>query len=182
MTGEIDLTPTRDLAIYPTVFQVDPGQTRRIRITSNGSAPARELSYRIFIEEMPSAARAGAPAVQMLTRFGIPIFIQPPNPRASASMKMRVAQHKLSLSLDNTGNSYFVAESVEVVGRSRDGNVLFKETLPAWYVLAGGQRLFDIPLTKQVCANLVEITAHTTTDHGVVGAREAVPAGACDGS
>ena len=178
-SGEMELSPTSDLAIFPTLLQIDPGQTRRIRITSGAASPAREQTYRIFIEELPPLQRDPAQAIQMLTRFGIPIFLQPKAPVAHPRLRIAAAKKKVVLSLDNSGNSYFVAQTVEVEGRSRDGKRLFQQSLPAWYVLAGGLRQYEVPIADGACAELGEVSATTTTDHGNLEAHASIGPGLC---
>ena len=51
--GTTGLTPTDELVVYPSLFTLAPGDSRSVRVTSMASPGAREVPYRIFVEELP---------------------------------------------------------------------------------------------------------------------------------
>lgn len=86
-TAEGDqLSPTRELLASPPVVEIPPGDRQMIRIIRpQGGVPAREESYRLIVDELPSAAVAGpggtAPAgLQFLLRYSVPVFVSPVDP------------------------------------------------------------------------------------------------------
>ena len=59
-----------------------------------------------------------------------------------------------------------MAQKVRLVARARDGRVLLERTLPGWYVLAGGKRLYDLELTAHACTELDRVSVALTSEHG----------------
>ena len=47
--GNIALTPTSDLVVYPAQFTIDPGASRLLRIGTNLASAPDELAYRMVI-------------------------------------------------------------------------------------------------------------------------------------
>ncbi|MDW5442469.1 molecular chaperone [Polaromonas sp. SM01] len=81
-TSEGDqLSPTRALLASPPVVEIPPGEKQMIRIIRpQGGVPAREESYRLIVDELPSSGVAGpggtAPAgLQFLLRYSVPVFV-----------------------------------------------------------------------------------------------------------
>src|SRR6185436_2063955 len=44
--GELTLSPTKDLLFFPSLFEIPPGETRRIRVASTVAPGPVERSYR----------------------------------------------------------------------------------------------------------------------------------------
>src|SRR5438067_3907876 len=83
--GQMKFAPTRDLVLFPQLLTLQPGEQRNLRVgTTPEKFAALEKSYRVFIEELPPSERPGdRPAVQVLTRVGIPVFLEPASTVAS---------------------------------------------------------------------------------------------------
>jgi fimbrial chaperone protein len=79
--GEMLLTATDDLIFYPNLLAIEPGEERNIRVGANKSIVATEKSYRIFVEELPPAEKSDHSGIRILTKMGIPVFIQPAKQR-----------------------------------------------------------------------------------------------------
>lgn len=173
--GQMRLVQTNDLLFFPSLLEIGPGQSRRVRVGSTIPAGNSELSYRIIVEELPSAGRA-AGVVQVLTRLSVPVFVQPAVPRPKVVLKTRVEGSELRVSLENRGNAYFKATSLRVVARSQLGPMLDK-TLAGWYVLAFTHREYSLPIPKDVCAQVVSVTTTVTTEQGNTSVVTQVPAG-----
>src|SRR2546426_7385982 len=77
--GEMQLTPTDDLLFFPLLLTLAPGDRRHIRLGPATPFTSTEKTYRLFVEELPPLVTpAGAPpGIRILTRMGIPIFLQP---------------------------------------------------------------------------------------------------------
>jgi P pilus assembly chaperone PapD len=116
----------------------------------------------------------------VLTRFGLPVFLEPDAPKPQPFVKLELKGGKLSVSLENRGNSHFVAQSVRLVGRAADGSVALQEDLPAWYVLASGRRSYELSPSQETCTKLAQVSANANTDHGVARTDYQVTPGACD--
>src|SRR5262245_15618685 len=104
--GQDILQPTTDVLVSPPVFTVQPGQSQLLRIALRGVAdPARQLSYRAILQEVPQQAREGGPALQVALKISLPVFVEPPVDAAPAlEWQAQVAQdNKLELSAHNGG-------------------------------------------------------------------------------
>ncbi len=178
-SGEMQLTPTQDILFFPSLLEIAPGETRKIRVTTDVPADTLEKSYRLFVDELPPSNANTTGSIRVLTRLGVPIFLQPAAPEARPTLKVAVQRSHLLVSLENHGNSYLMAQSVRVVGKSKAGAVQFERELPAWYVLAHGRRQYDVALADAECGALDQLYATSKTEHGIVRTELAVPAGSC---
>jgi fimbrial chaperone protein len=177
--GQMTLVPTRDLLFFPSLFEIQPGETRRIRVSSAVRPGPVERSYRLIVNQFPERARPGT--VQVLTRLSIPIFVQTPDPKPQPTLKLGIEPGRLVVVLANTGSSYFKAQAVRVVARSSSGEPLLEQTLAGWYVLVGGQRRYSLELPPGACVALATVSATARTDAGETHAESQPRAGAACG-
>lgn len=176
--GQTKLVPTRDLLFFPSLIEIKPGETRRIRVSSAVRPGPVERTYRLLVDEFPSAPVPGV--VQVLTRLSLPIFVQPPNPRPKPSISVQLEHGKVRVLLANQGNAYFKADSVRVVARSKSGEVLFDKSLRGWYVLAGGQRGYTLEVPDGACASIAQLNTTARTEAGEASAEaSSEPGAAC---
>lgn len=168
-SGEMKLSPTEDLVFFPQLLELDPGETRRIRVGVTADQAATEKTYRMFMEELPSLASVIAPktnAVTLRMKIGIPVFVKP-----SGAVELRGAVRNadvgggaLSFDVTNTGNTHFAIQNVHVVGRDGTGETILTKDLSGWYVLPGGVRHFSIPIAKERCEALRSVSVQVRTD------------------
>lgn len=155
LDGDADLTPTREIVAFPPVFQLAPGEARNVRIGTTAAASDREKTWRVFVSELPPAAvDAGGPKLQVLTRIGLPVYLEPTGkPHARGEIADVAASHgAVSLTVRNTGNVRIRPESVELTGLDASGATIFTKKLDGWYVLAGGERRYRTELPRDRCA------------------------------
>lgn len=165
--GEMGLTATRDIVLFPTLFSLKPGEERNLRVGMATPPAAREKTYRLFIEELPSQAGESAPPGQVTirTRLGIPIFIRPPKEVSDGRVEqVAVRDGRLTFAVRNAGTVHFLVQAVRVTGLDGSGETVLETKLEGWYVLAGGTRLFDLELPAETCPRLktVAISAETS--------------------
>ena len=107
------------LVFFPALLSLGPGKERKIRVGSTIPAGAAERTYRIFVEELPPArvskvANAGT-QVRVLTKMGVPIFVQPARPEPAGRIEMEGSEGgHLRFRVRNTGNAHFLLESMHV--------------------------------------------------------------------
>lgn len=164
--GDMQLSDTNDLTFFPAMMELKPGEEKKVRVGSAFKAPVvTERSYRIFFEELPppqvaattADARAGA-QVRVLTKMGVPIFVQPPTPVVKGALaNLSAANGAISFDVNNTGNSFFVVNGATITGLSRNGATTFTKQQEGWYVLAGGTRHFKFDVPADVCASTERI-------------------------
>jgi len=160
--GEMQLKDTKDIVVYPGLLTLGPNEERKLRIGSTVSAGAIEKSYRIFVEELPSLRApqtGGKSEVKVLTKMGIPIFVSPAKPMAAGAVEsMALTKGKLAFTVKNTGNVFFLAQTVHVKALDGAGTNTFEKNVEGWYVLAGGTRVWEIEIPKDACAKSKSLT------------------------
>ncbi len=182
LQGEMQLTPTADIVFFPTLLVLAPGGTRNVRVGPVISFTASEKTYRIFVEELPSLAtlQGGPAGVRILTRMGIPLFLQPAKVVQRGRIESMAVRHgRLSFQVKNTGNVHFVEQAVRVRGFGPAEDSLFEYQQAGWYVLAGGSRAHELELPKVTCAKIRALAVEVQTEWATFQERFDVPPGAC---
>jgi fimbrial chaperone protein len=180
--GEMQLTPTEDIVLFPTLLMLAPGELRHIRVGPATPFAATEKTYRLFVEELPPLAtpQGGATGVRILTRMGIPIFLQPAKVVQQGRIEGTAVRHgQLSFLVKNTGNVHFVEQAVRVRGFGPAEDSLFEHQEAGWYVLAGGWHARELALPKEACAKIRTLVVKVQTEGKTFQERFDVPPGAC---
>jgi fimbrial chaperone protein len=183
-SGEMQLEPSTDLVFFPSLFALEPGEERGVRIGGAATEISRERTYRIFIEELPSLTldlASTGPSVRVLTRTGVPVFVEPLRPAPDPAVTADLASDgRLMVDVANKGNAHARLSTIQVKGIDGAGRGVFGESRDGWYVLAGGHRVFEIPLPQDACGTVRALEAEVTFEHlPVVATRVVTPAGAC---
>jgi fimbrial chaperone protein len=180
--GEMQLTPTEDLIVFPTLVTLNPGEARKVRVATAAGFGAVERSYRLYVEELPPASGASAegPSVRILTRMGIPVFLQPGKPQATATLRdVGMSQGKVAFELANTGNTHYFPDSITVRGFTASGQPVSEWPLNGWYVLAGGARAFALELERPACEKVRSLLIEVTIGETTIRSPLTTPGGAC---
>jgi fimbrial chaperone protein len=183
--GEMQLTPTKDVVFFPTLLSLAPGEERKVRVGSTLPAGALEKTYRIFVEELPPAGSAkpdakSSPEIKVLTRMGIPIFVQPAAPSTGGQIQPKTLRSdKLAFEVKNTGNVHFQVRQASVRGIGPGNESLFERTVPGWYVLAGGSRVFEVEAPKNVCAKTKSLSFVVETEKATLKSELDTRTGIC---
>jgi fimbrial chaperone protein len=75
--GENRYEATRELLATPPIFTIPPGGAQIVRVGLRRQPDKlRELSYRLFLQEVPIESASTA-EVKVTLRFGIPVFVAP---------------------------------------------------------------------------------------------------------
>jgi fimbrial chaperone protein len=70
--------PSDDLLATPPIMSIAPGKSQIVRVGLRKAPASRgELSYRLFIEEVPPPVQPGYQGLQMALRVSVPVFVQP---------------------------------------------------------------------------------------------------------
>ncbi len=182
--GEIELAPTEDVVFFPALLTLEPGKERKIRIGVSKPPGAVERTYRVFVEELPpleKPSEAGNKSeVKVLTRFGVPIFVQPAKiTRSGAIENAKLESGTVKFQVKNTGNAAFSLISVRTSGAGADGAKTFENQAAGWYVLAGGERAYEIAIPPAECLRTKTISLEAKTERDAWKASLAVTPEAC---
>ncbi len=162
--GDIKLTASADLVAFPTLFTLEGGQSRKLRLGSTVAPGATEKAYRAIVEELPPLGAVVAPpgkgeSIIVRTRIGLPVFIRPANVVVKAEISSpAIKQSTLAFDVDNTGTVHFIATKVRVHATSASGAAVFGHEFDGWYVLAGGKRSFSVPVPADACAKIAKMS------------------------
>jgi fimbrial chaperone protein len=180
--GQMKFAPTRDLIVFPQLVTLKAGEERNLRVGVSGDKfGALEKSYRVFVEELPPAEKAGdKPAVQVLTRLSIPVFLEPAHVVGAARIEApRVEAGKLIFRLRNMGNIR-VRPSEVIVEAKVAGKASARQRWDGWYVLAAGDRIYQWTLPKEVCTQASTLQIEARFEQGEPArATVEVPRGSC---
>lgn len=141
--GRDQLDPDTGPSINPAIVSIPGGETRLIRCSLPvKKLGTREESYRLVIDELPTAAVAPG-TVRSLLRISIPVFRTPPKAVAAVGWALVTgADGKSRLSLANQGarHAQILAVRLRAVA---PGDEPVKLT-QAFYLLAGGR--IELPI------------------------------------
>ena len=163
--GAEQFEDSRDLLVTPPIFTLAPRGEQIIRVALRRAAdPARELSYRLLVQEVPRAASQGQSQLMVALRLSLPVFVLPPA-TAGASLTwdaVWLPNGKLEMHATNGG-----AAHIQVT----DFDLQFGSGSPAHgasgsqYVLPGSHGTWTITVPAFVDKN-AEITVHGHSDRG----------------
>ena len=164
-SGAMKLEPTDDLIIYPTLLTIPAGASRDVRVATAVKRRGREVSYRIFIAELPSLEAPGATGqqIRMLTRMAIPVFLPPTKEQVRGSVNAELTGDAVSVALFNRGTVHVRVGKIRVIGDGPSG-VVFDKALTGWYLLAGATRRYSLPVPPADRAKLSRIRVEVVSD------------------
>ena len=168
--GKDVLSPTSEVIISPPIATIPAGQEQVIRIGLRRAPDAqRELSYRLFIQEVPPPPQPGFQGLQVALRVGLPIFVQPRSGPARAALtwdaQLRVPG-SVSLKLQNKGTGHIQVSDVAMYLRDDKEPVAAHSSLV--YVLPGQSREWELPLRNAGVKKSDRLRLKVATDAGAV--------------
>ena len=178
--GEMILNPTDDLVVYPSLLTVDAGNERNVRVGTKSPLVSREKSYRVFLEELPPATKRVDSGIRILTRIGVPIFVQPQNPNPQALIeKLAVHNSVIAFEVINRGNVHFLPRGIRVKGADSTGANTLEKSLDPWYILAGGSRQYRLEISPSDCSRIKDLTVEVELEEKNLKQRHSLSANAC---
>lgn len=178
--GEMKLQATRDVVFFPALLTLAPKESRNVRVGASTPFDLVEKSYRIFVEELPPPDPPAQSVVRVLTKMGVPIFLQPSKVQAQGNLRdLNVAGGVLTFTVRNTGNVHFVPQTVRVRAMNRAGETVVDKQVDGWYILAGGLRTYELKLPSPECAAVTALTVEVQVGASVLKERLETPPAAC---
>lgn len=141
-------TPSDDLVFFPRQLTVRPGDKAVARVGPKHGVTGIEKTYRLRVEELPELLPETQGATLDFTiTFAIPVFLGPQEAKSTALIApMQLQDGKLLATVQNTGQSHFRIEFLEVKGA--DG---YSQKLGGWYLLVGSSRQHTLNIPPEIC-------------------------------
>jgi len=179
--GHMQMAPTEDIVFFPALLTLKAREERKVRLGTTVAPGAQERSYRLVVEELPPLqAGSATTGVAMLTKMTIPVFLQPARLAAQATLSdVGMTGGHLAFRLRNTGTLHFVPQRVRVTGKDEAGTTVVDQQATAWYVLAGGARLFELPIAEPQCRQVRTLAVEIQVGETALLETVKTPGGAC---
>ena len=172
--GNDVFTPTRELLVNPPIFTVPPGESQLIRAGLRRAPDAsRELTYRIFMQELPPPPDPDFMGTKMLMRVSLPVFVLPalaaqPDLLWKAT---RTPNGALKISLSNLGGVHIQIANFSLSKPDSAQPWITQQT--STYVLNGQSHDWELPVNAKSPAPPPGTTLHlfAQTDAGDMEAK-----------
>jgi fimbrial chaperone protein len=167
--GPTHYEPSNDLLATPPIMSIAPGKSQIVRVGLRKAAASRdELSYRLFIEEVPPPMQPGYQGLQMALRVSVPVFVQPEH-AVQPLLRWSIVKdggRPVALRVSNEGNGH--ARLLDVQLRLADGEreVALREA--KGYLLPGQSNQWR--LAPEHVQGVDRWHVRATTDEGTVDA------------
>lgn len=145
--GEDVYESTKDILATPPIVTVPPRSTQIVRVgLRRGVDPERELSYRVYLAEVPAPPAADANRVHVALRIGLPVFVSSPTaPKPALAWKVVHGEDgAATLRVKNEGNAHARIANVRLLS-SADRQPLARYPNPA-YLLPGSAQAWRLQL------------------------------------
>jgi len=168
---------TQEIVFFPKVMSVDGNSQRAIRIGLKTPPSAKEKTYRLFVQEIPTPKKTtdvDAPknikaGVTIAFRFSMPIFVKPLKPQESYVIdKIEMSNGAVKAIVKNTGNVHVKLRAVKFSGKAADGKELFSKEVAGWYILNALSIPYEAAVPKEICGKLTTIDVIAQTETGKI--------------
>lgn len=162
--------PSSDALATPPIATIPPGGEQIVRVGLRRMPdPTRELTYRLFVHEVPPPPQPGFNGLQVALRIGLPVFVQPLSgvKRDLDWSAVRLPDNRIRLTLRNRGNAHLQVSDFTLRAPSNREPVARQASLT--YVLGGqsGEWLLEAERLPGATTTL-DLTAFT--DAGEINA------------
>lgn len=162
--GQDRYVASTDVLVTPPIFTLEPGATQIVRVGMRRIVRTdQELSYRLFLQEVPPPPKPGLLGLQVALRIGIPIFIAPQIKVASALLwtATQQAENQIQVGLKNDGKAHVRITDFSVFQPNRKTPLAIQQV--SIYLLPGQSRSWIFPgdSTQSYQGNKVHIIANT---------------------
>jgi len=143
--GSDVLEPATDVVASPPFVTLAPGADYVVRVVRVSKQPVREEeSYRVVVDQLPSAVGSQNRSVNVLIRQSIPVFFRLRDLRpASVSWTVRHEANKLVLTASNAGSQHLRIASLRL--RNSAGTTISYGNGLAGYVLGQSFKSWTLP-------------------------------------
>lgn len=168
--GQDVVAPTKDILVTPPIVTIAPGGEQILRLGMRRAPDTTsELSYRLFLQEVPPPPRADFQGLQVSLRMSLPVFVRPLKGLVKASLRWNLelqGDDGLRLRLDNQGTGHIQISEIALFKPGNDEVVASQALLV--YVLPGQSHTWELN-TKSVRLKLTDLLhLKVSTDAGAV--------------
>ena len=164
LEGDDVLVPTNDLVVSPPIFQLAPGAAHTIRVgLLNGADRSSELSYRLFLQEVPTQKKNNEQGISTVLRLGLPVFIMPTT-HLKTMLKwhaIRAPSGGMTLVLKNLSNTHIQAINCKI---HDENGILISEQKLATYILSGQSHSWQIKSSSILHGDYITLNMHTDNE------------------
>ncbi len=172
--GAMKLAPTREVAVFPPLLELAPGEVRNLRVGTDAPVAAAERAWRLTVEELPREDAPGSGVrVRVLTRVGLPVFLAPASPPIARGEVVFVerANGRIRFTVRNTGTVRLRPSAVRLALVSGQGETVFERALEPWYLLAREERIYEVEPPPGACERAAEMVATVQLETGPITGR-----------
>lgn len=164
--GKDIYTPTKDILATPPIFTVPANGSQVTRVgLRRAPDPQRELTYRLFLQEVPPPPKPGFQGLNVALRIGIPVFVLPQVVAQSKLHWQAVdTAEGLKINVSNQGNAHVQIANIKL-SSSDNAKPLVTEQIAA-YVLSGQSRSWLIESAEMLSVPGTAVHISAETDAG----------------
>ncbi len=159
--GEDRYVDTGDVLVNPMIFELQPGEQQLVRVGLTRPMPMeRELSYRLFIKQVPKETRDTKRRITTLLTLSLPLFVEPAD-ALPPDLAWRVEPHsagKVAVQVENRGNLHAVVSSIALTRQNGEQVASIDRRI---YVLPGHRRELVVPSDHVGVAERLTLTAES---------------------
>ena len=158
--GRWELADSEDLVVSPLIFSIAPGGKAQVRVGTLSPSVEREQAYRVELQELPGErVHDGRSEVRLLTRFSLPVFVQPVDvePGRAVLVSATIGASSLGVTIGNEGGSYLPRQEGRVQLFDAAGGVIHEDVVGLEYVLAGARLPLRLALPAGLCGRAVRV-------------------------
>jgi fimbrial chaperone protein len=170
--GQDAYAATKEVLVTPPIATIPPGGEQILRLGMRRAPDAaNELSYRVFLQEVPPPPKPGFQGLQVALRVSLPVFVQPLKGPAKATLVWNLemqGEDGLRLRLDNKGTGHIQVSEIALYLPGHEQAIASQSLLA--YVLPGQSRTWELK-TQSLAARLKptdRLRLKVTTDAGSV--------------
>jgi fimbrial chaperone protein len=157
VNGVDKLEPTKDVVASPPALTIKEGANATVRIVRLSKAPiTKEETYRLLVDEIPSAPTKGTAAVAFAVRHNIPVFFSPAGLASKIEWKAKATKGGVQVFAQNVGQRHVRLSSLQIIGSGETD--AFNDGL-AGYALAGSGNSWKIKSKAIRAGSTIKITA-----------------------
>ncbi|HTS20915.1 MAG TPA: molecular chaperone [Casimicrobiaceae bacterium] len=164
--GQDVYTPTTEALVTPPIMTIPAGAEQIVRVgLRRGPDPQRELTYRLYLQEVPPPPKPGFTGLQVALRVGLPVFVAPAVPGVRRlEWSAQIVSDSIRLAAENTGNTHVQVTDFELRAPNAAEPIARESSLA--YVLAGQRRQWTLPAPYGQVSAARELRLKAYTDAG----------------